>query len=164
MREKAPCQRFRSHAWAVLWPLLLGASLTACATPERAQREVSQVWHSDAKQWVDENPRVILIGGDGLFSPQFECMDLGCPATVLCGRAVCSVIHCGKGSCTYCPEPMPDVFKNLVLKSWCSYGCMAGSQRTGAAYGFIPAIGGKFVGPWCIDTDLPELHTAGVAP
>ncbi len=152
-----------ARPFAPLWSLLPGCLLMACAAPKGAQREVAEVRSSEVRPQVAESPRIVLVGGDGLFSPQFECMDLGCPATVRCGRAVCSVIHCGKGSCTYCPEPMPDVFKNLVLKSWCSYGCMTGSQRTGSAYGFIPAIGGTFVGPWCIDTDLPEV-TAGVAP
>jgi hypothetical protein len=136
----------------------------ACASPEGARRGVSDVRPADAKPQVEENPRIVLVGNEGLFSPQFECMELGCPATVLCGRAVCSVIHCGKGSCSFCPEPMPDAFKNLVLKCWCSYGCMTGTQRTGSAYGFIPSIGSLFAGPWCVDTDLPGVHTAGAEP
>jgi hypothetical protein len=163
---KMNCPRSLAHTCAGLWLVLLSEVVTACAAPRIAQPQ--GVEPSEAKLRVEEEPReeprIVLVGNEGLFSPQFECMDWGCPPTVRCGQAVCSVVHCGKGACSFCPEPMPDVFKNLVFKCWCSYGCMTGTQRTGSAYGLIAAIGGMFAGPWCVDTDLPGVHTAGAEP
>lgn len=72
---------------------------------------------------------------------------VGCRQQDSPGKAVCSVTHCGKGSCRFCPAPFPDALKGLVIKEWCTYGCMRGSIQVGTAYGFVPSIGKAFVGP-----------------
>ncbi len=66
--------------------------------------------------------------------PKNECIEPpnNCPFTTTCpdipGR--CFVTQCGKGSCPYCPEYL----QNLVIKGWCAYGCMKGSDVTGGAF------------------------------
>ncbi|WP_257448788.1 hypothetical protein [Archangium lipolyticum] len=100
----------------------------------------------------DPDPSIVLAGNGDKIIPEFQCMERGCPDTVQCGAARCFVTHCGRGSCTNCGGliPVPDSFKNLVIKEWCAYGCMSASKPMGSAYGFIPAVGGKaFVGPIC---------------
>jgi hypothetical protein len=89
-------------------------------------------------------------------------MEFGCPATVRCGKAVCVVTHCGSGSCRFCPTPFPDALENLVIKEWCTYGCMVGPLQVGTAYGFVPSVGKTFVGPLgCPDAQpTSELRTA----
>jgi hypothetical protein len=67
-------------------------------------------------------------------------------------NAYCHVTHCDKGSCRGCPEPLPDTFKNLMIKEWCRFDCLRGSVRAGSALGFIPIIGKDFfVGPICFN-------------
>lgn len=89
---------------------------------------------------------------DGIY-PMYECMEYGCPDKVFCEEtgSYCHVTHCGKGSCHGCPEPLPESFKNLVLKQWCKFDCLKGAVRTGIAIGFIPSIGNIFVGPYCFE-------------
>lgn len=92
-------------------------------------------------------------GKDGIY-PMWECMEYGCPDKVLCPEAgvYCHVTHCGKGSCRGCPEPFPDVFKNLFVKEWCRFDCQRGAVRAGSAFGFVPSLGKKlFVGPICFN-------------
>lgn len=66
--------------------------------------------------------------------PKNECIEPpnNCPFTTMCpdipGR--CFVTNCGKGSCPFCPEYL----QNLVIKGWCAYGCMKGSEMTGGAF------------------------------
>ena len=91
-----------------------------------------------------------LTGSGGGIAPEFRCMDLGLPATVRCDRSICTITHCGTGKCRFCPEGAPDGVKNLVVKAWGSYSCLAGSTFTGSAFGFIPIIGNTFVGPFCV--------------
>ena len=92
-------------------------------------------------------------GKDGIY-PVYECMEHGCPDRVLCKEAnvYCHVTHCGKKSCSFCPEPFPDIFKNLAFKQWCQFDCLRGSVRAGAAFGFVPSIGkALFIGPICLN-------------
>lgn len=89
--------------------------------------------------------------------PEYRCMDLGCPASVVCGKSVCEVVHCGTGPCRFCPEPAPDALKNIVFKAWCSYGCMRGPVATGSTFGFITTLGNVFVGPFCAGIESHSL-------
>lgn len=96
---------------------------------------------------------VQVSGKDGIY-PMYECMEYGCPDRVYCEEAnvYCHVTHCGKRSCSFCPKPLPDVFKNLVFKQWCQFDCLRGSVRAGVAFGFVPSIGKDlFVGPYCLN-------------
>ena len=95
-------------------------------------------------------PDVVQASAKDPIIPRYECMDYGCPDTVLCKKAhvYCAVTHCGKGSCNTCPKPMPDVFKNLVFKQWCEFECLRGSTRLGTVLGFVPSIGSIFIGPF----------------
>lgn len=67
--------------------------------------------------------------------PKYECGDPpnNCPYTTKCSQHpgwVCSVTNCGQGSCPNCPE----FFQNLVVKGWCAYGCMKGTEIVGGAF------------------------------
>ncbi len=134
---------------------------SACATPVFTQRSVGRA-REQATQRQEGGPRIVRTVGQDPIIPQFECMDFGCPATVRCGKAVCTVTHCGKGSCRFCPAPFPDALKNLFIKEWCAYGCLAGAAQVGTAYGFVPGIGKAFVGPLGCPEDrpTPEPRTA----
>ena len=77
--------------------------------------------------------------------PKFDCMSMGCPATVLCDGSVCVVTDCGKGSCPACPSEL----KNLVIKGWCRYSCMKGSVQTGSALMLLTTPFDVKVGPIC---------------
>jgi hypothetical protein len=66
--------------------------------------------------------------------PKNECVapPRNCPFTTTCPDipGMCFVTGCGKGSCPLCPEYL----QNLVVKGWCAYGCMQGSEMTGGAF------------------------------
>jgi hypothetical protein len=69
------------------------------------------------------------------YSPKYECGDPpnNCPYTTKCVEFpgwVCSVTGCGQGSCPDCPE----FLQNLIIKGWCAYGCMKGTEITGGAF------------------------------
>ncbi len=141
--------------------LLLAVQQTRCVARTAIQRE-TEVTPQIAEMELQQDPSIILTGSkDGLFQPQYECMQMGCPATVRCGPAVCSVIHCGKQQCRYCPEPLPDFFKNIAFKAWCSYGCMTGAVRTGTAFGLVTTFGEAFAGPYCLDESAGTSLMAG---
>jgi hypothetical protein len=92
---------------------------------------------------------VVQSSGKDPVIPMYECMHFGCPPTVQCkaAGAACTVTHCGKGSCHTCPMSVPEPFKNLIFKQWCRYECFRGALRLGPVIGFVPVIGGFFVGP-----------------
>ena len=138
--------------------LLLAVLQTRCMARNAVPRDTQAALHEEAEVESRQEPSILLTGGkDGLFQPRFECMQMGCPATVRCGPAVCSVIHCGKQQCRYCPEPLPDFFKNIAFKAWCSYGCMTGAARTGSAFGLVTTFGEAFAGPYCLDESAATL-------
>lgn len=160
---------------AAVWSLWLvfGALVNGCASPatsrreddfrgrdavaepqpppdERAYRDAAEKFLKFLAEQQQANPSVIQASGkDGIY-PVYECMEHGCPDRVLCADAnvYCHVTHCGKGSCSYCPEPSPDVFKNLAFKQWCKFDCLRGSIRAGTALGFVSAFGNVFIGPF----------------
>jgi hypothetical protein len=147
-----------SHAYSVL--LLLLGMQSGCAVSSSSQREAREFPSRTEEARPEEGaPVIVKVGDEGLFSPRFECMEFGCPATVKCGKAVCSVIHCGKRQCQYCPEPLPDFLKNIAFKAWCSYGCMAGTLRTGSAFGLVTSFGEAFAGPICLDESSSMSRT-----
>ncbi len=86
------------------------------------------------------------IPASGPIVPKFECMDLGCPHTVRCDGSACVTTDCGTGSCPGCPEE----YRNLVIKAWCTYGCMKGTTRTGEAVLLLTKPFGKQIGPICL--------------
>ncbi|QRN99415.1 hypothetical protein JRI60_10515 [Archangium violaceum] len=140
----------RMDAGAALRGLLLVMMAAACSSSSAARYADTSGTHSEES--LGQDPPIVLTGNGDKIIPEFECMQRGCPDTVQCGAARCFVTHCGKGSCTNCGGliPVPDSFKNLVIKEWCAYGCMSASKSIGSAYGFVPAVGGKtFVGPIC---------------
>ncbi|MEP7122181.1 MAG: hypothetical protein ABJE95_14775 [Byssovorax sp.] len=67
-------------------------------------------------------------------NPKYECIDPphNCPPNTKCPQfgGICSVTECSTGSCPYCPE----LFENLVIDGWCSYGCMKGAEIVGGAF------------------------------
>lgn len=70
-----------------------------------------------------------------LYSPKFECGDEpnNCPYVTKCKDFpgwVCSVTDCGQGTCPTCPE----FLQSLLVKGWCAYGCMKGTEVTGGAF------------------------------
>jgi hypothetical protein len=120
---------------------------------ERAYREAAEklLKYLDAQRRAGTNV-IQASGKDGIY-PMYECMEYGCPDRVFCKEvdAYCPVTHCGKGSCRGCPEPAPDVFKNLALKQWCKFDCLRSSVRAGTALGFVPIVGKDFfIGPFCL--------------
>jgi hypothetical protein len=66
--------------------------------------------------------------------PKNECIDppRNCPFTIKCPNVPgnCYVTDCGKGSCSTCPE----FLQSLLIKGWCAYGCMKGTEVTGGAF------------------------------
>jgi hypothetical protein len=58
------------------------------------------------------------------YYPKFECIypPTSCPHTIKCPdfSGICVVTDCGSGSCPSCPA-----FSNLIIKSWCAYGCVS---------------------------------------
>ena len=83
-----------------------------------------------------------------LYSPKFECGDApnNCPYVTKCEEFpgwVCSVTDCGQGKCPTCPE----FLQNLLVKGWCAYGCMKGTEVTGGA--FILQTKWARNGPFC---------------
>lgn len=79
--------------------------------------------------------------------PKYECMDPPhlCPAMTKCPEfnGVCSVTECGKSACPVCP----DLFKNMIVKGWCAYGRMRGTEDVGGAIIFQTRWGAS--GPHC---------------
>lgn len=68
------------------------------------------------------------------YYPKFECIDppTSCPHTVKCPNlpGVCVVTDCASGSCPSCPA-----FSNVIIKSWCAYGCVSTTgDNIGGAY------------------------------
>ena len=78
--------------------------------------------------------------------PKFECIELECPPHVRCSAGACVLMDCGSGACRFCPEE----YKNLVIKSWCRYGCMKNSVRTGDAVLLLTKPFNTQVGPICL--------------
>jgi hypothetical protein len=142
---------FRAGRALLLW---LAAS---CASPASHQRDQGPPL-GDVLGFRDVSPLTLHVSGKEPLIPQYECIEFGCPATVRCGKAVCSITHCGKGGSRFCPAPFPDALKNLVIKEWCVYGCMAGTLQVGTAYGFIAGIGNTFVGPVGCPGDATALE------
>jgi hypothetical protein len=85
-----------------------------------------------ALAWAQSvDPSVFMAG----IVPKYECIDPphNCPPFTKCPEYpgwVCTVTGCGKGSCPTCPE----FFENLVVKGWCAYGCMKGTEVVGGAF------------------------------
>lgn len=57
-----------------------------------------------------------------------------CPRKDYCSfgaePVLCVINECGQGPCQSCPWPL----NNLVIKSWCVYGCGRGDKYLGAAF------------------------------
>jgi hypothetical protein len=88
----------------------------------------------EALAWIDTVDPTALAGGgvlikDLCLDPPYLCeQQTFCPWIVE-GGARCWVNECGTGSCPYCP-----VFSNMIVRAWCSYGCMKGSDVVGGAF------------------------------
>lgn len=83
--------------------------------------------------------------------PDDRCVEqpFGCPYRTQCpwlvyGGAWCFVTSCGTGACPICPA----IFPNLIVKSWCAYGCMRGTEYVGGAFLIQSRFG--WHGPVCI--------------
>jgi len=151
---------------------VVGALASGCASSASSHREddprdreeAAQQPQPDERDYRDAAEKFLKIleeqrqadtgvvrasGKDGIY-PVYECMDYGCPDRVFCEEAnvYCHVTHCGKGSCQFCPEPLPDTLKNLAFKQWCKFDCLRGSVRAGTVLGFVPALGNVFIGPF----------------
>ncbi len=119
-------------------------------TPE--EQEVLRAWVASLP---DASPM------DDKVFPKFECGNppRNCPYNARCTfpgqgkEIVCVVVDCGEAPCRICPEAV----SKLLVKGWCSYGCV------GAEPGV--KIGGAFIlktpfkkddgnnGPYCVDKD-----------
>jgi hypothetical protein len=94
-----------------------------------------------------ESPPVGVSTPDGFFA-KYECINTPwqCPHMTRCpGASACVVTNCGVGKCPNCPEG----WGNLVIKNWCAYGCMNGSQVTGGAFILHTAPFNIEMGPYC---------------
>jgi hypothetical protein len=116
---------------------------------EAFRRAVEQ-YLKDIEERRRSSPSIVLVAGKDPVVPRPECTDFGCPTAVTCeaAKAVCYVTHCGKGNCRLCPEPMPEAFKNLIFRQWCSFECVRGPLRIATVIGFVPSIGRGFIGPF----------------
>jgi hypothetical protein len=114
------------------------AQLIDSVTPDAISAALS--W----EQSVD--PGVFMAG----IFPKFECTQppRNCPYMTRCSQYpgwACIVTGCGAGSCPTCPESLA----NLVVKGWCTYGCMNGKDVVGEAYMFQTFFGPLLNGPHC---------------
>jgi hypothetical protein len=128
---------------------------------KEAFRIAAEQYLRDTKELRRNGLTVVLVAGKDPVVPRPECTDYGCPTAVMCEavKAVCYVTHCGKGNCRLCPEPMPEAFRNIVFRQWCSFECARGPLRIGTAIGFVPSIGRGFIGPFGCPTEEPP-HAA----
>lgn len=62
------------------------------------------------------------------FPPGYQLAQSGVPRIFY--RMLKPCHNCDKGSCPLCPEHL----QNLVIKGWCAYGYMKGSEMTGGAF------------------------------
>jgi hypothetical protein len=82
--------------------------------------------------------------------PDYSCSraPYNCPVNQACPLAggassFCTVTGCGMGECSACPVKTP----GLIIKSWCSYGCMKQSTVVGGAFLLLTSWGW---GPVCL--------------
>lgn len=91
--------------------------------------------------------------------PKFECMNkpYECPYHAQCSfggvSTSCNVTQCGEGKCGMCP----DAVSKLLIKGWCAYGCMRGTEMVGGAF-ILKTRFGSDNGPWCIGKDGKVFH------
>lgn len=81
------------------------------------------------------------------YYPKYECIEppTNCPHAVKCTGfpGVCVVTDCASGSCPTCPG-----FSNVIIKSWCGYGCINGTgDHVGGAFILNTFFGPR--GPLC---------------
>ena len=66
--------------------------------------------------------------------PKEECTNPphDCAYTMRCPNVpgICTVTQCGEGSCPMCPG----FSENVLIKGWCAYGCMKGTEVTGGGF------------------------------
>ncbi len=170
--ELESMQKFgRMHVFVVgILALFLSLSIatmgdTAIATAEPVQSldvpppdgnfiDLEEV-DADILAWMANETQMSIDPSDALqgIKPDFTCMDPphDCPAKTQCqwlafGGALCTVTSCGLGSCPICPS----IFPNVIVKSWCAYGCMKGKTMVGGA--FMIQTRFRWIGPFCIPT------------
>jgi hypothetical protein len=110
-------------------------------------------------QWLaSADPSTIQAG----VIPKNECIEEhGCEWQPQCKYGFdpgvshrCIITDCGAKKCSWCPSWVPELLKNLSVKSWCAYVCV----QTGISpppvvaigVGGISSFGGNFVGPICV--------------
>jgi hypothetical protein len=103
--------------------------------------------------WMENEMQmsIDLTGEPQGYTPDFSCLKppYNCSANVDCskelgGSALCVVTSCAMGECPACPIKNPGV----LIKSWCAYGCMNGSEVVGGAFTLLTSWG-KWLGPVC---------------
>lgn len=95
--------------------------------------QLAPIAEDQALLWADSVDPSVFAGG---VLHKVECNDPphSCTLETFCpylvpGGARCFVTECGTGACPYCP-----IFGDQVVESWCSYGCMRGSDVVGGAF------------------------------
>lgn len=99
--------------------------------------------HTLQRDSGDEGPGPVANGAGPIF---YRCVtQLGCESIEHCDGSACAVSACGRGSCqsALCRALGMD---NLLVRAWCAYNCVDGSQ----AMTFYSAIGNFKIGPFCL--------------
>jgi hypothetical protein len=109
-------------------------------------------------QWLaGADPSTIQAG----VIPKTECIEDGCEWQPKCKYGFdpgvshrCIITDCGASKCSWCPSWVPELLKNLSVKSWCAYVCVQtgipSPPVVAIGVGGISSFGGNFVGPICI--------------
>lgn len=112
------------------------------ATVDQLIDQCAPMAWSDAQNWfMMTDPSVIPTS----IYPDFECPKepYACPFRTECpydGKPVpCLITQCGTGQCPWCPWDLG----NIIIKSWCAYGCMQGTKLVAGAY----ILNTRFWGP-----------------
>lgn len=110
---------------------IVDPSTIDAATAEQLIDSVAPDAINAALAWAQSiDPSTLSIGD----YPKPECTEPpnNCPYTIKCPNVpgLCAVTQCGEGSCPMCPG----YAKNVVIKGWCAYGCMNGTEITGGGF------------------------------
>ena len=115
---------------------------------EQLVNQAAPIASDEALAWVDTLDAETLAQS---IRPDFSCPEEPylCEWNARCDWLLpkgtfCVVSGCGLGSCPICPV----LFSNLIVDSWCSYGCLHNGQVIGGAFTLKTRF--RDLGPICI--------------
>lgn len=124
-----------SYAAVMVASLVESQVLDPAAIDSLIQQYAPTGWDT-AHTWMETPEAVTLAANDGIY-PNFACFKepYACPQTTECPlsngeQAFCMVTHCGDAQCPWCPW----FLGNILIKSWCAYGCLKDGSLVAGAY------------------------------